>query len=203
MDRQGDLPQGDILVRGDTIEAIAPTLPAPPMREVIDARGCIIIPGLVNAHMHTWQTALRGLAANWTLLEYFRKMHAGLATVFTPRGPAHRDAGGGAEPAQLRHHDACRLVPQQPDAGAQRCRRRRPAAIRHPRSVLSRQPQAGSEAGPGAVLGGAASARRGRAPDGCPPGPPAAEHPGGNPGAALLDAGSRACTTSAWHATSA
>jgi cytosine/adenosine deaminase-related metal-dependent hydrolase len=34
--------------------------------------------------MHTWQTALRGIAANWTLLEYFRKMHAGLATVFTP-----------------------------------------------------------------------------------------------------------------------
>ena len=34
--------------------------------------------------MHTWQTALRGLAANWTLPEYFRKMHAGLATVFTP-----------------------------------------------------------------------------------------------------------------------
>ena len=44
----------------------------------------IVIPGLVNAHMHTWQTALRGVAANWTLLEYFQKMHAGLATVFTP-----------------------------------------------------------------------------------------------------------------------
>jgi cytosine/adenosine deaminase-related metal-dependent hydrolase len=35
--------------------------------------------------MHTWQTALRGLAANWTLLEYFQKMHAGLATVFEPQ----------------------------------------------------------------------------------------------------------------------
>jgi cytosine/adenosine deaminase-related metal-dependent hydrolase len=35
--------------------------------------------------MHTWQTALRGLAANWTLLEYFKNMHAGLATVFAPR----------------------------------------------------------------------------------------------------------------------
>ena len=41
-----------------------------------------ILPGLVNAHMHTWQTALRGVASNWTLLEYFAKMHAGLATVF-------------------------------------------------------------------------------------------------------------------------
>lgn len=34
--------------------------------------------------MHTWQTALRGVAANWTLPEYFKKMHAGLATVFEP-----------------------------------------------------------------------------------------------------------------------
>jgi cytosine/adenosine deaminase-related metal-dependent hydrolase len=34
--------------------------------------------------MHTWQTALRGVAANWTLLQYFKNMHSGLATVFTP-----------------------------------------------------------------------------------------------------------------------
>ena len=34
--------------------------------------------------MHTWQTALRGYAANWTLPEYFGKMHAGLATLFRP-----------------------------------------------------------------------------------------------------------------------
>lgn len=78
-----DLPQGDILIEGDTLAAIAPQVPADDAA-VVDARGCIAIPGLVNAHMHTWQTALRGLAANWTLLEYFQKMHAGLATVFTP-----------------------------------------------------------------------------------------------------------------------
>jgi cytosine/adenosine deaminase-related metal-dependent hydrolase len=83
MDAQGDLPAGDLLVEGERIAAIAPALAADDA-VVIDGRGCIVIPGLVNAHMHTWQTALRGLAANWTLLEYFRKMHAGLATVFTP-----------------------------------------------------------------------------------------------------------------------
>src|ERR1700688_1346348 len=52
--------------------------------DILDGRGRIVIPGLINAHMHTWQTALRGYAANWTLLEYFRRMHAGLATVFQP-----------------------------------------------------------------------------------------------------------------------
>jgi cytosine/adenosine deaminase-related metal-dependent hydrolase len=83
MDVQGDLPRGDLLVQGDRITAIAPTLTAD-AADVVDATGCILIPGLVNAHMHTWQTALRGVAANWTLLEYFQKMHAGLATAFQP-----------------------------------------------------------------------------------------------------------------------
>jgi cytosine/adenosine deaminase-related metal-dependent hydrolase len=31
--------------------------------EIIDGTGRIVIPGLINAHMHTWQTALRGFAA--------------------------------------------------------------------------------------------------------------------------------------------
>ena len=43
-----------------------------------------MIPGLVNAHLHTWQTALRGIATDWSLPQYLKKMHAGLATVFQP-----------------------------------------------------------------------------------------------------------------------
>ena len=84
MDALGDLPKGDILVTGDTLTDIAPTLHVDDA-VVVDASGYIIIPGLINAHMHIWQTALRGVAANWTLLEYFQKMHAGLATVFEPQ----------------------------------------------------------------------------------------------------------------------
>jgi cytosine/adenosine deaminase-related metal-dependent hydrolase len=83
MDAQGDLPRGDVLVTGDRITQIAPAMSVDDA-QVIDATGCIVIPGLINAHMHTWQTALRGVAANWTLLQYFKNMHAGLATVFTP-----------------------------------------------------------------------------------------------------------------------
>ena len=87
MDAEGELPQGDIMVTGDTLGEIAPRIHIESQAtdvQVVDATGFIIIPGLINAHMHTWQTALRGLAANWTLLEYFQKMHAGLATVFSP-----------------------------------------------------------------------------------------------------------------------
>ena len=83
LDRQGDLPEADILVSGDAIQEIAPRIQADDA-EVVPAMGCMVIPGLINAHLHTWQTALRGVAANWTLLEYFQKMHAGLATVFAP-----------------------------------------------------------------------------------------------------------------------
>src|SRR5471030_1058934 len=73
----------DILVEDDRIVEVARKLDAQDA-ELIDASGCIVIPGLVNAHMHTWQTALRGIAANWTLPEYFGRMHAGLATLFGP-----------------------------------------------------------------------------------------------------------------------
>ncbi|HET8746134.1 MAG TPA: amidohydrolase family protein [Ramlibacter sp.] len=83
MDRQGELAPGDLLVEDGRIAAIAPALDVEDA-EVVDLPGHIVIPGLVNAHMHTWQTALRGLASNWTLLEYFRRMHAGLATAFAP-----------------------------------------------------------------------------------------------------------------------
>ena len=83
MAAQGDLRHGDILVEGERIVEIAPSLHADDC-EVVEAGGFIAIPGLVNAHMHTWQTALRGVAANWTLPEYFTKMHAGLATAFDP-----------------------------------------------------------------------------------------------------------------------
>ena len=57
----GDLPQGDVLIDGERIAAIAPHIQADDA-QVVDASGTIVIPGLVNAHMHTWQTGLRGVA---------------------------------------------------------------------------------------------------------------------------------------------
>jgi cytosine/adenosine deaminase-related metal-dependent hydrolase len=73
----------DVLIENDRIAAVARSIDAKDA-ELLDARGQIVLPGLINAHMHTWQTALRGLAANWSLPQYFRSVHAGLATLFTP-----------------------------------------------------------------------------------------------------------------------
>jgi cytosine/adenosine deaminase-related metal-dependent hydrolase len=67
-----------------SVTTLSAAPPADAETAVIDGRGFIVFPGLVNAHMHTWQTALRGMASNWTLMEYFRWMHAGLGALFTP-----------------------------------------------------------------------------------------------------------------------
>jgi 5-methylthioadenosine/S-adenosylhomocysteine deaminase len=81
--RFGVLQSADILIEGQRIGALGPNL-AVSDAEAVDGRSFIVIPGIVNAHMHTWQTGLRGLSSNWTLLEYFRRFHAGFATRFRP-----------------------------------------------------------------------------------------------------------------------
>ncbi len=86
MDQQGVRLTADILITHDTITDIthiAPRIQADDAEQV-NATGCIVIPGLINAPMRTWQTALPGVAANWTLPEDFKKMHAGLATALLP-----------------------------------------------------------------------------------------------------------------------
>lgn len=79
-----DLPRGDILVEDDRIAAIAPKIGVPAEAEVIDAEDMIVIPGLINAHLHTWQSGLRGIAGDWTVPQYMARMHRGLATHFKP-----------------------------------------------------------------------------------------------------------------------
>jgi cytosine/adenosine deaminase-related metal-dependent hydrolase len=78
-----DLPRGDVLIENDRIAQIAPSIAAGGA-EVIDASGMIIIPGLINAHVHTWQSALRGIAGDWTVAKYMQSMHRGLAGHYRP-----------------------------------------------------------------------------------------------------------------------
>ena len=58
-----DTERADILIDGDTIAAVGEGLDETGA-EIIDVTGRIIMPGLVNAHLHTWQTALRGVGAD-------------------------------------------------------------------------------------------------------------------------------------------
>jgi cytosine/adenosine deaminase-related metal-dependent hydrolase len=58
----GDLPVGDVLVNEDRIAAVAPKLDLHDAEDIdtVDGNGRIVLPGLINSHLHTWQTALRG-----------------------------------------------------------------------------------------------------------------------------------------------
>jgi cytosine/adenosine deaminase-related metal-dependent hydrolase len=56
---------GDVLVENDQIVAVGTDLTVPTDRHVdqIDATGKLVMPGLVNAHLHSSENLLRGLAA--------------------------------------------------------------------------------------------------------------------------------------------
>ena len=80
----GSAPEAaDILVEEGRIAAVGAIGPVADA-EVLDAKGRIVLPGLIDSHVHTWQTALRGIAADWTVPQYMRAMHRGLATRFRP-----------------------------------------------------------------------------------------------------------------------
>jgi cytosine/adenosine deaminase-related metal-dependent hydrolase len=78
-----DLAGGDVLIEDGKIAAVRPSIAADDA-EVIDASAMIVLPGLINAHVHTWQSALRGVAADWTVAKYMQSMHRGLAGCFRP-----------------------------------------------------------------------------------------------------------------------
>jgi cytosine/adenosine deaminase-related metal-dependent hydrolase len=62
---------GDVLVVGDSIAAVGTALEAPDGALEIDARGGIVMPGMIDTHRHMWQTAMRAYGADWTLTQYF------------------------------------------------------------------------------------------------------------------------------------
>jgi 5-methylthioadenosine/S-adenosylhomocysteine deaminase len=69
------LVDGDLLVRGDRVAAIGRgTRRGDPsaVTRVVDARGCAVIPGFVQAHVHLCQTLMRGMADDLPLLEWLR-----------------------------------------------------------------------------------------------------------------------------------
>ncbi|WP_406678327.1 amidohydrolase family protein [Neomoorella carbonis] len=51
---------GDIRLNGAYIDGLAPEIKPLPGEEVWDVRGCLILPGLVNAHYHSYTNLLKG-----------------------------------------------------------------------------------------------------------------------------------------------
>lgn len=82
--RLGELERGDILIDGEKILDVGRSIDA--AATTIDGQHWIVIPGLVNAHIHTWEFQLRGIGSDWVgSRDYHANMHRGMATKYTAR----------------------------------------------------------------------------------------------------------------------
>ena len=76
MGQGGSIREGAVVIEGDRIVAVgkARELKAKfPRYERIDARGCAILPGLINAHQHISMGLLRGYADDYPLKEWLEE----------------------------------------------------------------------------------------------------------------------------------
>ena len=82
LDDVQEVAAADVLVRDGLIVEVAPSIDAPGA-DVIDARGKLVMPGLVDTHLHLWQTPLRGMTADLWAREYFHTVHP-MSEYYTP-----------------------------------------------------------------------------------------------------------------------
>ena len=71
----GSLARADVLIADGVIAEIGAEIEAPPDAELVDARGMIVAPGLVNAHMHSGENFNPGLYENLPLDLWFVRSH--------------------------------------------------------------------------------------------------------------------------------
>jgi cytosine/adenosine deaminase-related metal-dependent hydrolase len=64
--------EGDVVVREGVIVGVGKVPPRKPAR-VIDASGCAVFPGFVQAHVHLCQAMFRGMADDLPLLDWLRR----------------------------------------------------------------------------------------------------------------------------------
>jgi 5-methylthioadenosine/S-adenosylhomocysteine deaminase len=74
---------GDVAIDGDRIAGVGTGLDGADA-EVIDGRGMIAMPGLVDTHRHMWAAMLRGGACYGTLADYFGTVVFTYGAAFTP-----------------------------------------------------------------------------------------------------------------------
>lgn len=71
MDEHDSIVNGDLLIRNGRIENLGTVTDAD--ATVIDARGCVVLPGFVQTHIHLCQTLFRGAADDLSLIDWLKK----------------------------------------------------------------------------------------------------------------------------------
>lgn len=101
LDEAGTLAERTVRVEGGRIAAVTePSAPAPPGARRVDCRGRLLLPGLVNAHLHPELHVTRGLLQGRTLREWGDCQPLTRALAFLS-GPAGREARRAATRASL------------------------------------------------------------------------------------------------------
>ncbi|SHH18941.1 5'-deoxyadenosine deaminase [Clostridium grantii] len=72
MNETREILKGDILIENDRIIEISPHIEKK-VDEEIDAKGKVIIPGLIQTHVHLTQSLFRGMADDLELMDWLRK----------------------------------------------------------------------------------------------------------------------------------
>jgi 5-methylthioadenosine/S-adenosylhomocysteine deaminase len=71
VDENDSVVTGDLLIKNGRIESIG-TLTDEQAR-TIDARGCVVLPGFIQTHLHLCQTLFRGAADDLSLIDWLKK----------------------------------------------------------------------------------------------------------------------------------
>lgn len=72
-----------ILIEGSYIKAIGKNIEVSEDVIILDAKGSIVMPGMVDTHRHTWQSLLRAQLGDGTLYDYMAKLRYGFAPQFS------------------------------------------------------------------------------------------------------------------------
>ncbi len=82
MDEDNSIVRGDLLIRNGRIESIGAVNDTD--ATIIEARGCAVLPGFVQTHLHLCQTLFRGAADDLSLIDWLKKRVWPMEAAHTP-----------------------------------------------------------------------------------------------------------------------
>jgi 5-methylthioadenosine/S-adenosylhomocysteine deaminase len=82
MDQKDSIVDGNLLIKGKRIESVGASIAD--AETVIDAKGCAVLPGFVQSHIHLCQTLFRGYADDLALIDWLKKRVWPMEAAHTP-----------------------------------------------------------------------------------------------------------------------